>query len=105
MVLFDKLLDSVRRKGLGFVGIEEKLEELAEKGIESLVFRSEGNEVRPASYKKVSDLRAEGDVVLDELFAGDQQPTHGNDFRRWKLQTLKAVVESAHNRFQIASRM
>jgi hypothetical protein len=92
MVLFDKFLDSARRKGLGFVGIEEELEELAEKGIESLVFRSEGDEMRPASQKKISDLRAEGDVVLDELFAGDQQPSHDNDIRRWKLQALKAVA-------------
>lgn len=91
MVLFDKFLDSARRKGFGFVGIEEELEEFAEKGIESLILRSKGDEVRPASHKKVSDLRAKGDVVLDELFAGDQQPTHGNDFRRWKLQALKAV--------------
>jgi hypothetical protein len=30
-------------------------------------------------------------VVLDELIAGDQQPTHGNDFRRGKLKALKAV--------------
>ncbi len=72
--------------------IEKKLEELAEKGVESLVFWSEGDEVRPASYKKVSDLRAEGYVVLDELFAGDQQPTHGSDFRRWEFQSLKAVA-------------
>jgi hypothetical protein len=49
MVFFDKFLDSSRRKGSGFVGIEEELEELAEKGIESLVFRSEAEEVRPAS--------------------------------------------------------
>lgn len=47
MVLFDKLLDHALRKGL--VVIEEELEELAEKRIESLVFRSEADEVRPAS--------------------------------------------------------
>jgi hypothetical protein len=74
------------------LGIEEELEELAEEGIERLVFGSEGDEVRPASYKQVSDLRAEGDVALDELFSCDQQPTHGNDFRRWELQALKAVA-------------
>jgi len=92
MVFFDKLLNSGRGKRLVLVVIEEELEELAEKGIERPVFRSEADEVRPASYKKVSDLRAEGDVVLDELFAGDEQPTNGNDIRRWKLQALKAVA-------------
>lgn len=92
MVFFDKLLNSGRGKRLVLVVIEEELEELAEKGIERLVFRSKAEEVRPASYKKVSDLRAESDVALDELFAGDEQGTHGNDFRRWKLQALKAVA-------------
>jgi hypothetical protein len=91
-VLFDKLLNRDCGKRLVLVVIEEELEELAEKGIECLVFWSEGNEVRPTSYKKVSDLRAEGNVVLDKLFAGDQQPSHGNDFRRWEYQALKAVA-------------
>jgi hypothetical protein len=91
-VFFGKRLNREGGERLVLVVIEEELEKLAEKRVECLVFGSEDNKVRPASNKKVSDLRAEGDVVFDELFAGDQQPTHGNDFRRWKLQALKAVA-------------
>jgi len=83
-VLFDKVLNRRGGERWVWVAIEEELEKLAEKGVECLVFGSEGNELRPASNKKVSDLRAEGDVVLDDLFAVDQQPTHGKDFRRWE---------------------
>jgi hypothetical protein len=71
-VFFDKRLNREGGERLVLVVIEEELEKLAEKRVECLVFRSEDNKVRPASNKKVSDLRAEGDVVFDELFAGDQ---------------------------------
>ena len=71
-MLFNKLLNRLWGKSLRFLGIEEELEELAEKRVESLVLRSKAAKMRPASCEKVSDLRAEGDVVLDELFAGAQ---------------------------------
>jgi hypothetical protein len=71
-VFFDELVNRRGDERWVWVGIKEELEELAEKGVERLVFGSEGDEMRPASNKKVSDLRAEGDVVFDELFAGGQ---------------------------------
>ncbi len=74
------------------MSIEEELEKFAEKRIESLVVRSKREEVRPASGEEVSDLRAEGDVVFDELAAGAQELTQGDDLRRWQLQALKAVA-------------
>ena len=49
-VFFDKLLYGHASKLVaGVLGIEEELEELAEKRIESLFLRGERDEVRPAS--------------------------------------------------------
>ena len=85
MVFSDKLLNGLASKVCGVVRIKEELQELAEKRVESFVLRRERDEVRPASCDKVSDLRAEGDVVLDELVACAQQPAHSNDLRRREL--------------------
>ena len=85
MVLFDELLNGRASKVCGALGNEEELEELAEKRVECLVLWCERDEVRPASIKELTDLRAEGDVVLDELLAGAQEPAHSNDLRRWEL--------------------
>ncbi len=91
-MLFDQVLQGLRFKVRGLMNIEEELEKLAEKRVECLVVRSKREEVRPASGEEVSDLRAEGDVVFDELAAGAQELTQGDDLRRWQLQALKAVA-------------
>ena len=92
MVFFNKLLNGLASNVCGIVRIKEELQELAEERVESFVLGRERDEVRPASCDKVSDLRAEGDVVLDELVACAQQPAHSNDLRRRQLQALKAVA-------------
>ena len=89
---FDEGSDGLRAKLLRGVGIEEHLKELAEKRVQCLVPRSERNEVRPTSCYEVSDLRAECDVVFDKLVSGFEKAAHADDFRRWQLQTLKAVA-------------
>ena len=89
-VFLSEGLNGVAAKRIG-AGFEEELEELAEKNVESLVLWRERDEVRPATSKEFSDLRAEGHVVFDELVAGAQQPAHSEDLRRWEMQALKAV--------------
>ena len=83
MVLFDKLLKGRATKVCEALGIEEELEELAEKRVEGFVLWCERDKVRPASNNELSYLRAEGDMIFDELVAGAQEPAHGNDFR-WR---------------------
>ena len=83
-VFLSERLDGVVAKRVG-VGFEEELEELAEKRVESLVLWRERDEVRPTTSKEFSDLRAEGDVVLDELVTGAQEPAHSKDLWRWEL--------------------
>jgi hypothetical protein len=69
VVLFEKSLNTLRLEARGVVAMEEQLEELAKEGVQSTVARSERQEVRPTTYEQISDLRAERDVVFDELVA------------------------------------
>ena len=83
-VFLSERLDDVVAKRVG-AGFEEELEKLTEKRVERLVLWRERDEVRPATSKEFSDLRAEGNVVLDELVAGAQEPAHSKDLWRREL--------------------
>ena len=80
-VFLSEGFNGVAAKRIG-AGIEEELDELAEKSVESFVLWRERDEVRPTTSKEFSDLRAEGHVVFDELVAAAQQPAHSEVTRR-----------------------
>ena len=73
------------------VKIEAHFEELAEEGIEGTMVRSQAQKVWPALDENVLNLRAEGDVQLDELNAGAEELAQGDDLWRRKLQALESM--------------
>jgi hypothetical protein len=58
---------------MSFLVVKKQLEELAEERVQGAVTRSECQKMRPASYEKIADLRAESDVVFDELVSSAQE--------------------------------
>jgi len=71
--------------------IEAHLEELAEEGIQGTIARSQAQKVGSALNQQVLNLRAEGDVQLDELNAGAEELAQGDDLWRRKLQALESM--------------
>ena len=73
VVVFEQGLNGLRFECYGTLGVEEEFEELAEERVQGAVTRSERQEMRPTSYEKLADLRAESHVVFDELISSAQK--------------------------------
>ena len=48
--------------------------------------------MRPTAYEQVADLRAESDVVFDELVSSTEELSQSNDLRGWQSQWLKPMA-------------
>ena len=83
--------DVVGSRGAG-TRVEAHLEELAEEGIKGTIARSQAQKVGSALNQQVLNLRAEGDVQLDELNAGAEELAQGDDLWRGKLQALESMA-------------
>jgi hypothetical protein len=53
--------------------------------------------VRPTAYEQVSNLRAESDVVFDELISSAEELSQSDDLRGWQTQWLKPMVVGSEN--------
>jgi hypothetical protein len=74
------------------VRLEEQLEKLTEKRVYGATTRCEGQQVRPTLYEQIADLRAQSDVVLDELLSNAQELSQGDDLGRRQAQSLKPMA-------------
>ena len=48
--------------------------------------------MRPTAYEQIADLRAESDVVFDELIASIEELSQSDNLRRRQSQRLKPMA-------------